>query len=322
MTTCQICGAEVGDDDHIVLEGRRICTGCKPLVLQQIMEGGRTALPTSEPIELADHEFRFWELLQKSWAICRQDWPVILGLKILVSVPSALWVMFYSVNKMAGMRPAMPFWNWPELVDSMIVLLGVLGVAWVVEARARGYSLSFGEALGKAVRRWLPAIGTNLLMWLILGILFVLLIVPGIIFAFYFSFAIYATALRGCAGSRALEYSKNLVNGRWWRAAGKLLGVSLLPLALVVMMIVVAPHLPHGWFVGIVRSFIVRVLYAFIQVATALLFLNLDALERKTPGNATMPKSQPLDPGSAVEMTNEKRTDQHLHYPRTESSFE
>ena len=272
---------KVGDEDYIVLGGRRVCPACKPLILQQIMEGSLPAMPTSEPIELADHEFRFWELLHQSWNICRQDWPILVGLKILVAMPSALWVLFYWAQNMVNAPPSVLLWNWPQLVDSAISPVGVLGVACIVEARVRGYSLSFGEVLGKAVRRWLPAIGTNLLMWFILAILFALLVVPGIIFVIYFSFAIYAVALRDCAGSRALEYSKSLVEGRWWRVAGKIFGLGLMPFTLVVLMIIVMQHLPHPWFTGVLRSFVVRVLYAYIQVGTALLFLNLIAFEQK-----------------------------------------
>ena len=56
----------------------------------------------------------------------------------------------------------------------------------------------------------------------------VVLLVPGIIRAFYFVFIANAFVLRGYSGKQALSYSKPLVKGRWWRAADYFLTLCLI----------------------------------------------------------------------------------------------
>jgi hypothetical protein len=169
----------------------------------------------------------------------------------------------------------------------LIGVVAVLGIAWVVSERVEGRTPSFVGALKKALPRWLPAIGTNLLMGLTVGFLTLLLIVPGIIYAGYYAFAIYAVALRGCGGNQALDYSKALVKGRWWRVVGKTAGLFLPALIPMVMVAVPMAFAPESRFLTILTETLNDVFLAYFSVGATLFFLNLDAMERKTPPGAT-----------------------------------
>ncbi|MEP6672703.1 MAG: hypothetical protein ABJF10_26300 [Chthoniobacter sp.] len=273
----------MNDDDLIVLEGRRVCPACKPLVVQQLKEGCLPPMPSALPIELAEYEFGYWELIKKTWSICRQDWPAIVGLQLLVSLPSELLVAMASTGDDEHMRPS---WRMTQYLDSFVGVVAVLGIAWVVNERVQGRSLSFVEALKKAVPRWLPAIGTNLVMGLIVVLWALALIVPGIVYLGYYTFAVYVVALRGRASTHALNYSKGLVKGRWWRVVGKMVGLFLPPIVPMFIIAVPLAFLPQSQFVEIFRETLNDLLLSFCQVGGALLFLNLDAVERKTPLSA------------------------------------
>ncbi|MDR3402472.1 MAG: TraR/DksA C4-type zinc finger protein [Chthoniobacter sp.] len=276
---CEVCHAEVPDDDLIVLEGRRVCMACKPLVVQQIKEGCLPPMP-SAPIEVSDHELGLPELAWKAWLICRQDWPALLALRVMVPIPSIACLVFYSQGNVARFDQA-PVFFLAWLLEYTLTALSVVGVNWVVKERIQGRSLSFSQALEKGGHRWLPAIGTSLLVGLVLGFLTLLLVVPGIMFVVYYAFAGSAVALRHRAGVGALEYSKRLVEGRWWRVAGRLLGLSLPAGTLIMGMTIAMRYLHHPWYVEILYKLSVHVLSIFNLVGTVLLFVNLDTLRQK-----------------------------------------
>ena len=74
------------------------------------------------------------------------------------------------------------------------------------------------------------AILTGLLAMLIVFGLTLLLIVPGVIWVIYYSFFLFVVALRGLSGKPALDYSKAIVKGQWWRVFGYMLVIQLLAL--------------------------------------------------------------------------------------------
>jgi len=55
-----------------------------------------------------------------------------------------------------------------------------------------------------------------------------LLIIPGIIFSIFYSFAVYAFVFEGKKGMAAIRRSKELVKNYWWPVAGRVLAFSFL----------------------------------------------------------------------------------------------
>jgi hypothetical protein len=54
------------------------------------------------------------------------------------------------------------------------------------------------------------------------------MLLGGIIWGVYYSFFVYAVALRQVSGKAALDYSKATVQGEWWRVFGYLLALGFL----------------------------------------------------------------------------------------------
>jgi hypothetical protein len=99
-----------------------------------------------------------------------------------------------------------------ELVSNVVLL--PLANAAVIQAVARlylGQPVTAVEAIGHGFRRLLPLIGTSILVWLaIIGGL-ILLIIPGILFALWFSLSTHVVVIEEIAGPEALGRSKKLV---------------------------------------------------------------------------------------------------------------
>lgn len=68
-----------------------------------------------------------------------------------------------------------------------------------------------------------PLLYTVLLSYLIILLGTLLLIIPGIIFAVWYSFVTYEVLFNAKRGKAALDSSKSLVKGRWWSIALRLL---------------------------------------------------------------------------------------------------
>lgn len=91
---------------------------------------------------------------------------------------------------------------------------------------------------------WLALLtGVLILLWALL------LIIPGVIFSVYYSFAVYVFFFEEKKGMEAIKRSKQLVKGYWWPVAGRILGFSLL--VWLFMMLVSIPGMmavEDSWF--------------------------------------------------------------------------
>ena len=55
----------------------------------------------------------------------------------------------------------------------------------------------------------------------------ILLVIPGIIFAVWYSFTTMVVVLEGLRGSDAMRKSKSYVQGRWWGVFGRVILLSI-----------------------------------------------------------------------------------------------
>lgn len=81
----------------------------------------------------------------------------------------------------------------------------------------------------KEARPWaMPYLGLSLLTVILILLWSLLLIIPGIIFSIFYSFAVYALFFEDKKGLAAIKRSKSLVKNYWWPVAGRVFGFSLL----------------------------------------------------------------------------------------------
>lgn len=168
------------------------------------------------------------ELLQTSWRLYTQNWRALKVYIALLFVPPFALLL-------VGLGGAYLDTIWPASAAASSVIVLALFVAsivfsiWVTIALTMALSrLAKNEPLESwaaifnagAPRLW-PLIYTSLLASLIIFGGALLFIVPGIIFAVWYSFVVYTIVLRGKQGLAALAASKQLVAGRWgailWR---------------------------------------------------------------------------------------------------------
>lgn len=206
----------------------------------------------------------------------------ILPVILIVYIPINIGLSFVPVDSMIeqyGLRGFRMYMKIIQLSEFLIGVLATMAIARMVEAGFLGRPCSWREAFRHALSRWGAAIGTGLLGGLIIVGMFLLLIVPGIIWSLYYTFFVIVVALRGLSGKAALDYSKSLVKGQWWRVFGYMLVINLL--AFLAGAVVAVPFLfmPETRVINIVSDTLTDIVSALFLVMTTVFFLNNDAMK-------------------------------------------
>jgi hypothetical protein len=227
-------------------------------------------------------KFGLGEILSEGWRIYRAQFVKILVITLCVHGPINLILAFVPLTQLMdtyGSRGVQIYQNIDRLLEFLIGTVAIIALAYLVEKAYEEKETTWVEALRYGVFWWPNAIGTGLLGGLILLGLTLLLIVPGIIWGVYYSFWVYVVALRVTSGKAALDYSKNLVKGQWWRVVGIQLVIGLI--AFVTGLIIAAPFLllPASPVVDIVSGLLANIAGSLFTVMTIVFFLNVDYLK-------------------------------------------
>lgn len=162
-------------------------------------------------------------LLKKSWQIYKARAIIFIALAVLPSLVSLLFYLLEDSSLYAGALYAL--FLILAVVAFIISFWMQIAIIYMVKERER--KISVKEALSKAWRKILSYIWVSILSSLaVLGGL-ILLIIPGIIFAVWFSLSSCVLVAEDLKGTEALKRSKQLVKGRFKSVLWRLLIVGV-----------------------------------------------------------------------------------------------
>ncbi len=234
------------------------------------------------------------DIYSQGWRVFRSKFGTILIIILCVYLPVDI-ILALSQTTSGGDTDASGAFlrqvNISALLQSLIAIIATLAIAYVVERAIQNQEVTWVQALRHAASRWPSAIGTGIVAGIILFGLSLLLVVPGVIWALYYTFYIYVVALRKTGGKEALDYSKKLVKGQWWRVLGTLVVIGLPAVAalffMVVLLVIVAvifPWLltasPADLVYNVATSIMVDIVVSCLTVMHIVWFLNLDYLQK------------------------------------------
>ncbi len=178
--------------------------------------------------------------------------------------------------ELAGLSLAIHFFS------SLAGTLSFVAVALLVKAAAEGEAVDWRGAMARALKCWPAAVVTLLMIELMLSGLFLMLIVPMIVFYIYWTFAIQAVALNQKTGWGAIRYSMDLVRGRWWKVLGFSLIFGVMSLALTA--IVNTLNVGQGnFFSDVFFAAVISAALSFFIVAYTVLFIDLERTSAAAP---------------------------------------
>jgi len=190
-------------------------------------------------------------LLKKSFAIYQQRFGVLAGIQLL-NVPFALIGGLYGkLFFRDSFRDAVMANPWAfgamAAVLLAVFIAGVIVTLWtqlalILSMKERQPTMDAGGLLALAWQKsgsfaWVYFLTNSIVVG---G--FLMLVVPGILFAVWFSFALYVFAAEGLTGMEALKRSRALVAGNWWGVGYRFLCVG----ALFFMMLAVTSWIPFA----------------------------------------------------------------------------
>jgi len=166
-------------------------------------------------------------ILDQAFSLIRNHFSLLFGIVAVTIVPLQIIIGFLTNHMQETIRAGGDVQ--PLLILQMVLTifvalpLSILVNAAVIFAVASVYlsrPTTIGASFGHALKRLLPLIGTTILTGLAIMGGFILLIIPGILFAFWFSLSQHVTVLENIAGSAALTRSKALMKGNIGTAIG------------------------------------------------------------------------------------------------------
>ena len=178
---------------------------------------------------ISTQQFFLEDIVAEGWratmAIFAKCAPIVLVFSFVVNLLTQMAVDRLGLEKLveAGRLNVRAQLQITNLIDKaftfLIFSVAMIAVVKCAERVVTQREITVSEALGEGLRRWPRYLWTGFLGGLIvLGLC--MLIIPGLIWAVYYMFLPYVVSVTSLSCKKALDYSKSLVKGRFWRTMG------------------------------------------------------------------------------------------------------
>lgn len=222
------------------------------------------------------------EILSTSWDIFKDHFQTIAVITLLIYIP--IEILYEYIPSPPVLTDIAQPWGEAfqdlrktSILEGLIGIVATMGIALITKEALKKKEMSVEESLKTALVRWPYALGTSLIMGLFLLGLLLLLIVPGIIYAVYWQFAILAVVLSGVSGTKALKYSKSMVAGRWWKTLRYSLVFGVLTLLTAMALGSGYAFIPEGSLLEKTYDVVLNVPLSYFSVVAAVFFLHFEA---------------------------------------------
>lgn len=234
-------------------------------------------------MEISDSkEYKVGEILTLAWKIYKENFKTFSYITLAVYLPLNIILSLLPTTDQLSPEDPRSFLRLFEILEGLVGIIATLAIAYLVKARLESEHLDFKKALNRALERFLPALGTNILMGILLLLLFLLLIIPGVIFSVFWAFTTYVVAFKNLAFMKALNYSKSLVRGRWWRTFKISAVLTILGVVISFVLSLPAQSLPNNFITITFWKTVVDIVSAFFTVSYVIFYLNWDKTKKES----------------------------------------
>lgn len=252
--------------------------------------------------------FSIKEMFEFSWKFFTKNWQELLTLIVVVYLPFTIayawltsWMASYAEDlTKQGVSGSFPSISIGLILGIIIAYIAIIIVMTLmsmaatifVADRIAGKMTTWQDSYSRALKRLPIAIGTMLLMGVLLLLLTFLLVIPAIIFSVFWTFAIYVVTLKDMAWMAALRDSKKIVQGRWWTVVGYSIVFAVIAslVGSAISLVVSIPFmlLKNVFITSLITQLASVVVVAYFIVLSIVFYLNFDANRiRKVEENTT-----------------------------------
>ncbi|MBW3020990.1 hypothetical protein KY334_06865 [Candidatus Woesearchaeota archaeon] len=223
-------------------------------------------------------EYSIGEILSDSWKRFIDNFGLIFLVTLIVYIP--INFILNSIPLEETVESIINFAKYSIILEGLFGIFATMAIAFIIKSSIDGKKISLGSAFSKSLGKWWKVILTNLVLGLFLFGLMFLLVIPAIIFYIYWIFAIYVVLFTDNYAKGALDYSKKIVEGRWWKVLGYSITFAIIA-SLVYFTLASIPFFESNEFwVNFSFDIIVDVLASFFIVVSAVFFINFDATKK------------------------------------------
>jgi hypothetical protein len=218
-------------------------------------------------------------LLARAWSVYVSRFPLILAIVAIVYIPVniTMFAIHGPDTDLSTFEDLREYWRVFQALEAFVGVIATIGVAYVAKCAADKETPHPREIAGFVTARYVPLLLTNLLLGVATAVAFILLVLPGFYFGTLWMFAPYAVMFRDIRYKGAMDYSRDIVRGRWWKIFGTM--VTLGALSIVGAFIAGIPGwiLPANNAIAIVfTDTLIDLALAYFIVAETLWFLDMD----------------------------------------------
>ncbi|MFA5076176.1 MAG: hypothetical protein WC480_02030 [Patescibacteria group bacterium] len=215
-----------------------------------------------------------YQLFGATWTVFTTHLKPLLLISLFTISPAIANQILLSIF---GEQPPRPI----GLISSILIVLSIATSIWgsiaLITFLKENGQLNISDAFNKNANLFWAYLWLMIIVSLIVLGGFVLLIIPGIIWAIYFCLASYSLVCEGIRGYAAAKRSKQLVKGYWWAVFGRLF---LLGLTLIAIFFVFSPFIILGEIFYSIFILIISVLITpFSTIYSYQIYLNLKAIK-------------------------------------------
>lgn len=158
----------------------------------------------------------------------------------------------------------------------ILALLVFTGIAYILQKSIKGEPRTLLDTFRFSFSRLEDVFWASFLSNIICLGFMLLFIIPGIIWSNYYSFVLAIAALQGITGKAALDHSKRLVKGQWWKIFWINLAIGLMSLSFSIPLFLVVRNMPEvhalNSFIHTIISYMLGSISSVVQVV---LFFNV-----------------------------------------------
>lgn len=168
------------------------------------------------------------------------------------------------------------------LLDIIVMLflapVGVIAIAKITKSDLCNENMKVRDAIGEAMSCLWGLIVTGIICYGLVFIGSLFFLIPGLYLGIIWTFYEYIIGFRGIKGWKALEYSKKLIQGRFWKTFGFLIMINLIAVGSYLLIDAVFFLAPEHIVVEILLSTLAYIPTCFVCIGMAVLFMNRDAI--------------------------------------------
>ncbi len=227
------------------------------------------------------------ELFRNAWKIFLEHWKTLVRIAVLPLAATFLfWLILYifQIDSPEHFKFTLPYILGFGIAFLALFFVSLLTQVALIEAvHNRAESVSVKGRLLTAWKRIYVYAGVSVLQSLIVGVGFVLLVIPGLIYAVRYFFSGYSVVLDDQKGISALNFSKNLVQGHWGEVFWKLVFMGLVALLLYIPFAVIGNATGHKAVGDFLGSLVTLIITPLSTVYIYLLYQNLKSVKNPPP---------------------------------------